>query len=341
MTSEASSPDRRRLGDRRLNEPRQFTDLQPASWRQILVRAIKQVKPDELTDRAAALTYYGMLAIFPALLVFVSILGLLGHSTTQSLVHNLGTIAPGGVRSFFQNIVNDAQSRRGAAGIAAVIGLVLAVWSASGYVSAFMRASNAIYGIGEGRPIWKTAPVRFSVTVAILIGLVAGAVIVLVTGKIADEVGKTFGIGHTAVTVWDIAKWPVLLILVMLMLALLYWACPNVRQRGFRWITPGGALAVVIWLVASGGFAVYVANFASYNKTYGSLAGVIIFLVWLWISNLAVLLGAEFDAEIEHERAIRAGVPPDAESFVVPRDTRKLDERDTARANETKHIREG
>ncbi|HEY3260817.1 MAG TPA: YihY/virulence factor BrkB family protein, partial [Pseudonocardiaceae bacterium] len=162
-----------------------------------------------------------MLAIFPALLVLVSILGLLGPSTTQTLIDNLGAIAPGGVRSFFQNVVDDAQSRRGAASLAAAIGLVLAVWSASGYVSAFTRASNAIYGIAEGRPIWKTAPVRLGVTVATLLGLVVGAVIVVVTGNVAEQVGKVFGLGHAAVRVWDIAKWPVLLLLVTLMLALL------------------------------------------------------------------------------------------------------------------------
>ncbi len=321
-------------------EPQQLTDLPPSSWRQILWRAAKQFRADDLTDRAAALTYYGVLAMFPALLVLVSILGLLGPSTTQSLMDNLGAIAPGGVRSFFQNVVDDAQSRRGAAGLAAAIGLVLAVWSASGYVSAFTRASNAIYGIAEGRPIWKTAPVRLGVTVATLLGLVVGAVIVVVTGSVAEQVGKVFGLGDAAVRVWDIAKWPVLLLLVTLMLALLYWACPNVRQPRFRWISPGSALAVVVWLAASGGFAVYIANFASYNKTYGSLAGVIVFLVWLWISNLAVLLGAEFDAEIEHERAIRGGLPADAAPFVVPRDTRKLDDEDAARANATARIRE-
>ena len=301
---------------------------------------MKQFRADDLTDRAAALTYYGVLSIFPALLVMVSILGMLGPSTTQSLMDHLGAIAPGGVRSFFQNVVDDAQSRRAAASLAAVIGLVLAVWSASGYVSAFMRASNAIYDIAEGRPIWKTAPLRLGVTVATLLGLVVGAVIVVVTGNVAEQVGQVFGLGPAAVRVWDIAKWPVLLLLVTLVLALLYWACPNVRQPRFRWISPGSALAVVIWLAASGGFAVYIANFASYDNTYGSLAGVIVFLVWLWISNLAVLLGAEFDAEIEHERAIRGGLPASAAPFVVPRDTRKLDDEDAARANATAHIRE-
>jgi membrane protein len=345
MTGERRPANERRADDQQpaaagRDVPQKLAEMPTSSWRQILRRATKQIGADNLTDRAAALTYYGVLAMFPALLVLVSSLGLLGHTTTQSLVDNLGAIAPGAVRSFFQNVINDAQSRRGAAGLAAAIGLVLAVWSASAYVSAFMRASNAIYSIAEGRPIWKTAPVRVGVTVATLVGLVAGAVIIVVTGSVANQVGKVFGLGHTAVTVWDIAKWPVLLVVLMLMLALLYWACPNVKQPRFRWITPGSALAIIIWLLASGGFAVYVANFASYNKTYGSLAGVIIFLIWLWISNLAILLGAELNAQIEHERAIQAGLPADAEPFVVPRDTRRLDDHATARAEHTSHIRE-
>src|SRR6266498_1162840 len=252
--------------------------------------------------------------------------------TGQSLLDNVGQIAPGGVRDFLRTIIDNAQQQRGTAGVAAVVGLLLALWSASAYVGAFMRASNAIYGVGEGRPVWKTAPVRLAVTVAVMVMLLISAAIVLLTGRVADQVGRALGIGHTAVTVWDIANWPVLLVLVSLTLALLYWACPNVRQPGFRWITPGGLVAVVIWLVASGGFAVYVANFASYNKTYGSVAGVIVFLVWLWISNVAVLLGAEFDAELERQRAVASGVGED-EQFAVPRDTSKLDEDDTRRAD--------
>jgi membrane protein len=322
------SRERGRVPDQRGGEePDSPTDLSKRSWWSVLTGAVREFRSDNVTDWAAALTYYGILALFPGLLVVVSVLGLLGESASRSLLENVGEIAPGGVRSFFQTVLDNAQEHRATASVGAIIGIALAVWSASGYVAAFMRASNAIYGVEEGRPIWKTAPVRLAVTLAVVVMLIASAGIVLVTGRVADQVGQALGIGHAAVTAWDIAKWPVLLMIVSLMLALLYWACPNVRQSGFRWITPGGVVGVLIWLIASGGFAVYVANFASYNKTYGTVAGVIVFLVWLWISNIAVLLGAEFDAELERQRAVAGGLHPD-EPFVVPRDTRKLDEDD-------------
>jgi membrane protein len=309
------------------------------SWRSVLSRSVSQFRADNITDRAASLTYYGLLAVFPGLLVLVSVLGLLGPSATNSLLDNIGQITPGGVRSFFETVVENAQRQRATASIAAIAGLVLAFWSASSYIGAFMRASNAIYGVGEGRPIWKTAPIRLAVTAAVVLMLTVSAAIVVLTGRIAEQVGQMLGIGATAVTVWDIGKWPVLLLIVSLILAMLYRACPNVQQPGFRWVTPGSALAVLIWLIASGGFAVYVANFASYNKTYGSIASVIVFLVWLWITNIAVLLGVEVNAELEHQRAIAAGLPQD-EEFAVPRDTRKLNTAETERAEELSRRRQ-
>jgi membrane protein len=293
-------------------------------WRAILKRALQQFKHDNITDRAAALTYFGVLAMFPGLLVLVSLLGLVGHSTTQKVLKNVDELAPGSVKSFLNTVIEQTQGRAGAASIAAILGVVVAVWSASGYIAAFMRATNQIYNVDEGRPIWKTAPVRLAVTVVIMIMLIASALMVVVTGSIANQFGKALGIGHTAVLFWDIAKWPVLLILVSVMFSLLYWACPNVKQPGFRWISPGGVLAVVIWLVASGAFAAYVSFSGSYNKTYGSLASIIVFLVWLWITNIAILLGAEFNAEAEHQRLIQAGLPEDVQPFVELRDTRKL-----------------
>src|SRR6266568_529943 len=199
----------------------------------------------------------------------------------------------------------------------------LAKGSTSSYVSAFMRAANAIYDVPEGRPAWKTLPIRLGVTLILMVVLVISAVIVVVTGGLARHVGQVLGIGPAAVTAWDIAKWPVLFILVCLMIAVLYWASPNARQ-GFRWISPGAVIAVVIWLIASGLFALYAANFDHYNKVYGSIAGMIIFLIWLWVSNTAILLGAEFNAELERGRAIAGGIPPDTEPFVEMRDTRKL-----------------
>ncbi|WP_375474703.1 YihY/virulence factor BrkB family protein [uncultured Jatrophihabitans sp.] len=321
-------------------EPEQPTDMPKAGWVQVLKRSLKQFKHDDITDRAAALTYFGVLAIFPAMLVLVSVLGLLGKSTTQTVLNNLGTVAPGGVKSFLTTVINQVQGKAGTAGIAAIIGIAVALWSASGYVAAFMRASNAIYDVDEGRPIWKTAPVRLLTTLALVIMLVLALVLVVVTGPIATQVGKAFGIGDTAVLIWDIAKWPVLLIIVSVMFSLLYKATPNVKQPKFRWVTPGGVIAVVVWLLASALFAVYVAFSGSYNKTYGSLATVIIFLVWLWITNIAILLGAEFNAETQRERHIQAGMPEDLEPFADLRDTRKLDDDEKERAERASKVRE-
>jgi len=305
------------------------TDMPRRSWKGVLSRTVREFKEDNLTDWAAALTYYGILSIFPALLALVSILGLIGPSATQPLIDNLSAVAPGPAKDIVTSAITNLQKSSGAAGVLFVVGIALAVWSASGYVSAFMRASNAIYDVGEGRPIWKTIPTRVFITVALLLMLAIVAIGVTITGGLATQVGKLLGIGDTAVTVWDIAKWPVILLIVMTMFALLYWAAPNVKHPHFRWVTPGGITGVLLWIIASAGFALYVANFASYNKTYGALGGVIVFLVWLWISNIAILLGAELNAEAERGRQIEAGHPADREPFLEPRDTRKLEPSDT------------
>jgi membrane protein len=278
------------------------TDLEKGSWWGTLKRTVSEFREDNLTDWAAALTYYGVLAIFPALLALVSILGLVGSSATQPLIDNLGNVAPGPAKDIVTNALRDLEQSQGAAGILLVVGLAAALWSASGYVGAFMRASNAIYDVEEGRPIWKTLPTRILTTLVLLLMLAVAAVAVTFTGPLAEQAGNVLGVGQSALDVWDIAKWPVILGVVTTMIAILYWAAPNVKHPGFRWISPGSVLAVLMWIVASAAFAFYVANFGSYNKTYGALAGVIIFLVWLWISNLAVLLGAELNAELERTR---------------------------------------
>jgi membrane protein len=300
-------------------------------WWPVLKRTVGEFREDNLTDWAAALTYYGVLAIFPALIVVVSILGLVGESATQPLIDNLGTVAPGPAKEIFTSAIENLQGDQGAAGVLFVVGLLAALWSASGYVAAFMRASNAIYDMDEGRPVWKTLPVRVGLTLVLLVLLALSTIAVVLTGGLAEKVGDLVGLGSTAVTVWNIAKWPVLLLVVSFMFALLYWAAPNVKHPGFRWISPGGVLAVVGWLIASGAFALYVANFGSYNKTYGALGGVVVFLVWLWISNIVILLGAEFNAELERERAIEDGMrPEDKEPFAEPRDTRKMERQSTS-----------
>jgi membrane protein len=287
--------------------PESPTDLGKRSWWEVLKRTFGEFRKDNLTDWAAALTYYAVLSLFPALIALVSIVGLAGKSATDTLVKNVGTITTGPAKQVLTNALNNLSSNRGAAGVLFVVGLLVALWSASGYIGAFMRASNSIYEVQEGRPFWKLRPLQMGVTLVMLL-LVAIAVIgIVVTGPLAGGIGKTLGIGDTAVTVWNYAKWPVILLVVITCFSLLYYSAPNVKQPGFRWITPGAIAGVVLWLVASVAFAFYVANFSSYNKTYGALGGVVAFLVWLWVTNIAVLLGAELDAELERARRIESG----------------------------------
>lgn len=308
-------------------EPRRRPAEEPtgpggSGWWSALKRAVRAVRTDQLPDWAAALTYYGILSIFPALLAVVSILGLFGSQAIGPLLDNVATLAPGPVQDILTQSLESLEQNQGSAGVLVVAGVAIAIWSASRYIAAFIRASNAIYGVPEGRPIWKTVPLRLAVTVVMVILLAISAVIVVFTGGLAERAGEVLGIGDTAVVVWGIAKWPVLLLAVIVMLAILYWAAPNVRHPGFRWITPGSALAVLLWIIASVAFGFYVANFGSYNQTYGALAGLIIFLIWLWVTNVAVLFGVELDSELARSRAIDTGHPPDEEPYVEPRDTR-------------------
>jgi membrane protein len=272
-----------------------------------LKRTLKEFSEDNLTDWAAALTYYGVLALFPALLAMLSIVGLVADPKT--LTDALTAVIPGAAADTITPVVNQIAGQAGTAGFGLVLGVVGAIWSASGYVGAFTRAANVVYETPEGRKVWKLKPLQLLVT---LIGVVFAAVIVasvVLSGPVVDAVGRAIGLGSTALTVWNVAKWPVIVVLVALMIAVLYYATPNVRLRGFKWVSPGAGVALLIWAVASALFAFYVANFGSYNKTYGALAGVIIFLVWFWLTNVALLLGIEFDAEIERTRELKEGVP--------------------------------
>jgi membrane protein len=313
-----------RTPDTTTGTPDNPVGLGRGGWLAAARRTAREFKADNLRDWAAALTYYGIQSVFPGLLVLVSLLGLIGKSATQPLVTGVAQLAPANVRTIVLNAITHLQGNHAAAGVLTVVSLVLGLWSASNYVAGFMRASNAIYDVPEGRPAWITYPIRLGVTLVVLVLLVASVLIVVVTGSLARRVGNGLGIGSAAVTAWDIAKWPVLLVIVSIMFAILYWASPNARQ-GFRWVSPGGLVAVILWLIASGLFALYAANFGHYNKVYGSLGGIIIFLIWMWISNIAILFGAEFNAELIRGRAIAAGAPPDQEPYTELRDTRKLD----------------
>jgi membrane protein len=304
--------------------PDDVTDLPKESFKGVLKRAWREFNEDKVTDWAAALTYYGVLSIFPMLLALISLLGLFGQSATQPLLDNISGIAPGPAKDIVTQAIQNLQKSQGSAGLMFFVGLALALWSASGYVGAFMRASNDVWDVEEGRPAWKTIPLRVGVTGLLLVLLTISAMAVVLTGPLAKSIGDIIGLGSTAVTVWDIAKWPVLILVVAFMIALLYYAAPNVKHPKFQWVSPGSLMAVVLWIIASAIFAFYVGNFGSYSKTYGALGGVIVFLTWLWITNNVILLGAEVNAEIERGRQIQGGLPPDKEPFLEPRDTSKM-----------------
>jgi membrane protein len=300
-----------RGGSRRRHDYQpQGTDARTTTFA-TLKRAFTEFSEDNLGDWAAALTYYGLLALFPALIALVGLIGLVGDpaSTTKTITQIVTKIGPSSAAQTFAGPIQSITSHKSTAGILGLVGIAVALWSASGYVGAFIRASNVIYETPEGRPIWKLRPLQLLVTLVMLLLLTALALALVLTGPIVKAVASPLGVGTTAVDIWDIAKWPVMLVVVILMFAVLFYAAPNVKLAGFRWVTPGALFALVVWLIASAAFAFYVANFGSYDKTYGTLGGLVVFLVWLWITNSALLLGMELNAERERSRELAAGVP--------------------------------
>jgi membrane protein len=303
--------------------PSRPSELSWRARRRAFGRTMAELVADNLTDRAAVLTYYGMLAVFPGLLVLVAGVSLLGGPATRSMVEGIRAMAFGPVQQIIADGITNLQTSRREAGIVAVISFVIAFYSATGYIGAFMRAANAIYDVPEGRPIWKTLPLRILITVVTGLFLAFSALIVVFTGRLAIQVGQVLGVAPHRIRTFEVAKWPLLALAFALLLAVLYWAAPNARQGGFRWITPGSLLATLLWVAASGGFAFYVSHFDAYGRTYGTLGGVVVFLVWMWLTNVAVLLGAEFDAELARQRAIASGLPPRSEPYLPLRDVPK------------------
>jgi membrane protein len=276
-----------------------------------LKRTVAEYREDNLGDWAAALTYYGLLSLFPMLIALVAVVGLVGdpQSTTRTVTDIVTRIGPQSGAKTFRGPIESITSHRGSAGILFVVGLATAVWSASGYIGAFIRASNVIYESPEGRPFWKLRPLQLAVTLAMLVMLAAVLLAIVLTGPVVRAVANPLGVGETAITVWKYSKWPLLAALFVLMIDLLYYASPNAKLRGFVWMTPGALVALVLWAIASVGFAVFVANFGSYDKTYGTLGGVVVLLVWMWITNVAILLGHQLNAERERSRELAEGVP--------------------------------
>ncbi len=296
-----------------------------------LKRTVTEFQEDNLTDWAAALTYYGLLALFPALIAMVSLIGIFGDpkTTTQSLTEIITEIGPESAAETFSGPIESIVENRGTAGVAFVLGLAVALWSASGYVGAFMRASNVIYETPEGRPFWKLRPLQIAVTLAMIVLMALLAVGLVLTGPIVEAIADPIGLSGTAVDIWNIAKWPVMVAIFLLLVAVLYYASPNVKLRGFKWVTAGSLIAIVVWILASALFAFYVSNFSSYDKTYGTLGGLVALLVWFWISNIAILFGHQLNAERERSLEIEEGRPrAEREIQLEPRDEPK-DQRTT------------
>ena len=322
-------------------KPDSPADLTKRSWKYVLRKSVREFNDDKCTDLAAALTYYAVLAIFPALLALVSVLGLVGEKerSVKTIVDVLKPLVTADTLKVVQPVVEQLATSTGA-GFTLVVGLLIALWSASGYVGAFSRAMNEIYEIREGRPFWKLRPVMLLITLVAVLFIAVALLILVVSGPVAQSIGDVIGLGSVALTVWGFAKWPVLGLVMVLVVALLYYATPNVKQPKFRWVSVGAGVAIVAWLVASMLFGIYVANFSNYNKTYGSLGGVIVGLLWLWITNLALLLGAEIDSEMERGRQLQAGIAAEREIQLPARDTRNIEKAEQKEAEDERRGRE-
>ncbi len=322
-------------------KPDSPTDLSSPSWRYVLRKTAREFSGDQCTDLAASLTYYAVLALFPAALALISILGLVGQSASSvdAITGILRDLGAGTAVDTIQPTL-EGLTQNSAAGLTLVLGLLGALWSASGYVGAFGRAMNRVYEVEEGRPAWKLRPVMLLVTVVVVVLAALALVMLVVSGPLADAIGRSLGLGTALVTTWQVVKWPVLVGVVVVIIAVLYWATPNVRQPKFRWVSVGAGVALLTWVALSVLFGVYVANFSSYNKTYGALAGVIVFLLWLWLTNIALLFGAELDAELERGRELQAGIAAEETIQLPARDDRKAVKAEEQRAEDIRRGRE-
>ncbi|SLK13141.1 YihY/virulence factor BrkB family protein [Arthrobacter sp. P2b] len=316
-------------------------DLDRPNWKYIAKKTLREFNKDQCPDLAAALTYYAVLSLFPAILALVSLIGIFGdpQKTTDALLQIVRGFAPAETVNTVSGTVSELANAP-AAGFTLVIGLATALWSASGYVGAFGRAMNRVYEVDEGRAFIKLRGTMLAVTLLaiVIIALLAGMLVL--SGPVSEAVGGLIGLSGVFLTVWNIAKWPVMVALIIVIIAVLYYATPNVKQPKFKWMSMGSGIALFVFLLASLGFGFYVGNFGNYNKTYGALGGVIVMLLWLWILNMSLLFGAEFDAEMERGRQLQAGIEAEETIQLPPRDTKKSEKLQKQEEEDIKHGRE-
>ncbi|MEV8133084.1 YhjD/YihY/BrkB family envelope integrity protein [Pseudarthrobacter oxydans] len=322
-------------------KPESPKDLVKPNWKYIAKKTLREFSKDQCPDQAAALTYFAVLSLFPAILALISVIGLFGdpQKTTSALLQIVSGFAPAETVNTVSGTVEELASAP-AAGLTLVLGLATALWSASGYVGAFGRAMNRVYEVDEGRPFVKLRGTMLVVTLlaVVIVAILAGMLVL--SGPVAEAVGGLIGLSGVFLAVWDIAKWPVMVGLIIVIIAVLYYATPNVKQPKFKWMSLGSGIALFIFLLASLGFGFYVGNFGNYNKTYGALGGVIVMLLWLWILNMSLLFGAEFDAEMERGRQLQAGIKAEETIQLPPRDTKKSEKLQKQEEEDIRHGRE-
>jgi membrane protein len=344
MTIDRSLENENRPAPDSARKPDSPTDISKRSWGYIFKRTLNEFSADKCTDLAAGMTYYAVLSIFPGLLAVVSILGVFGQgeATTRTIIDLLEQLgAPPDALSLIEGPINQMTTATGA-GLALVVGIIGAIWTASGFVRAFGRAMNLMYDVDEGRPFWKLYPVMLGVTLVLVTVVVIMMLLLILSGGFAQALGDIIGLGETALMVWNIVRWPILVLLVVFMIAVLYYATPNIKQPKFRWLSIGAIVAIVVMALATAGFGFYVANFGNYNATYGAIGGVIVLLLWIWIMNVVLLFGGELDAEIERGRQLQAGIRAEETLQLPPRDTRhsrKLTEKALGLVNDGRDLR--
>ena len=326
MAAEPEGPGRPGDDPDGVEKPSSPAQLTRPSWSYVLRRSVYEFGRDQCTDSAAVMTFFAVLSIFPGLLTVVSLLGVVGRAeaTTATLLRLLDEFGvPEGAVSVLEGPISELTGFP-AAGLALVTGLIGALWTASGYVRAFGRSMNRIYEVEEGRPVWRLYPAMIGVTLSLVILVVGMILLLLLSGPVAERLGGMVGLGGTALRLWNAARIPVLLTLLAFMVALLYYATPNIRQPRFRWLSIGSAIAIVVMAAATTGFSFYVTHFNDYNATYGAIGGVLVLLLWIWIMNIVLLAGAEFNAETERARELQAGIEAEQSLQLPPRATRQI-----------------
>jgi membrane protein len=302
--------------------PMKIRQLRWSTWRGVLWRSLVGYPKGGCIDFAGAMTYRAVTAMIPSLVVIVSLVNLVtdGQAAVDAVVAILRDLGAGSIvaNSGLRTVLDSLLVKQGSASVLLGSGLFGAIWSGSGYVAAFTRASNRIYGVREGRPWWKVQLLQFGLATVALVLLAVEAAGLVISGPLAKLVGDRVHAGAPFRLAWSAGRWPVLVLIAVVLLSLLFWIAPNVRQPRFRWLTLGGTVALAVWIAVSFGFGLYVANFGSYDRTYGSLGAIMVFLVWLYLSNSALLLGVQVNAEVQRGRLIQAG-EPDLETPLKPR----------------------